>query len=121
MKKILVLLSAFVFSAALNAEPKKIDDVVDLLQKAKTSSHPLPLLEKAKKEFDEYHAAPGHAKEIASGMRARGVAGNDIAAHKRKKEAEKMLNEAIQVAKSGGDPKSKIEAAIAEIHNTAAL
>lgn len=67
-----------------------MQETLDLLEQAKASPEPLPLLEKARTTLQG----------------ARNNKGG------RKQDALKSIDEAIEIAKSGGDPKSKISHAI---------
>ncbi len=102
-------------TAALHAEPPKIEHVVELLRKAKDSESPLPILQHAKKEFESFRAVDG-TKLAAEGAGRRKVAGVEVAGHEHKHQAMEAIDHAIAAAKSGGDVKSKIEGAIAEVH-----
>src|SRR4051812_10972709 len=83
------------------AEPGKIENIVDLLQKAKESANPLPLLEKAKKEMNDYKPGPNRNKETLAGRGAKKQAAASVEAGEMKHMAEKALHEAIEAAKEG--------------------
>ena len=101
------------------AEPGPIEKIVNLLQQAKDSPNPLPLLEQAKQHMNKYNPAPNQNKETLAGRGPKKQAAASVEAHEMKGRAEKALHEAIEAAKSGSpDLKSKIDAAIAEVHHT---
>ena len=81
--------------ASLYADQPRMESAIDLLQAAKTSKAPIPLLQKAKEKIQK-------------------------AAHNkggRRPDAIEAIKEAIGVAKSGGNPEAKINHAIAMIHS----
>jgi len=98
MKFPLVPLVAFAFGFAApialaeQAQPR-MENATELLEKAKASKDPLPLLEKARENLKD-------AKHNKGGRRP---------------EAIKAVDEAIDAVKSGGDPTSKITHAIAMV------
>ena len=111
--QILITIVASLFlTISSQAEPARVEKIVDILHEAIKSTEPLPLLEKAKAQLKVYRA-------LAVGPRAKGAIRAE--AVDRKKDAMERLNQAIAEAKAGRDPKSKIEATIAELHGMAAL
>jgi hypothetical protein len=118
--------SAFLAAGALffgvpvvaTAEAPKIEAVIDLLHEAKDSSEPVPLLQKAHKQLENFKAAPNGA---AAGIGPRRSAGNAAGAHEHKQKALEAIKEAIETAKSGGDVKPKIEHAVAMVHEAGNL
>lgn len=111
----------FAVSPVATAEPPKIEHVIDLLHQAKDSGSPLPLLEKAKGELKEFNAAPNETKARVSGVRARAIAANALAAGEHKRKAMEAITEAIQVARAGGDVRSKIDHTVAMVHEAGNL
>src|SRR6266853_840870 len=103
------------------AEPPKIQKIVDLLHQAKDSDKPVPMLEEAHKILKDFKPEPNGNKETVAHIGARHQAGNALAAEEHKHRAMKELNEAIEVAKNGGDAKSKIESTIAYVHQAGEL
>jgi len=101
----------------LRAESAKADEVVELLQQAKASTEPMPILEKAKKQFSVMMAAPRGAGAVGPKKHA----GLMASGHEHKQRALDAIDEAIAAAKAGGDPKPKIEHAISSVHSFADL
>src|SRR5260221_14663655 len=118
---IIVMALLVAMPAVTRAEPPKIEHIIELLQKAKDSDKPVPLLEEAHKILKEFKPEPNGNKATAAGIHARHQAGNAVAAEEHKHQAMKALNEAIEVAKNGGDAKSKIESAVAYVHQAGEL
>lgn len=106
--------------STIRAEAPRIEHVVDLLQQAKASDKPLPLLEQAHKALKEFNPANG-MKATAAGIGAKRQANNSIAAHEHKQRAMKAIGEAIELAKQGGNAKPKIDSAIALTHQAGDL
>ncbi|MEQ1860399.1 MAG: hypothetical protein ABMA13_10725 [Chthoniobacteraceae bacterium] len=77
----------------VHAEQGHLEKAIGLLQTAKTDSAPLPLLRKAKDHIQD-------AKHNKGGRQANAI---------------ESINDAIEVAKQGGNPESKINLAIAVI------
>lgn len=116
---LLALLAApLLFITTALAEPPKVEHVVDLLQKAKESTSPLPLLQKAKEQWKHFDAGPNHLKATVAGVGERAQAAQELKAREYKHRAMEHLNDAIELAKKGEKPNSKIDAAIAEIHHS---
>jgi len=101
--------------AGVHAEPKAIDKIVDLLHTAETSPKPLPILEKAKETLKDYKAAPA----LPVGPRKQGAVKAE--ARDRKGDAMERINQAIEEAKAGHDPKDKITAAISDVRHLGAM
>jgi hypothetical protein len=106
---------SFLAPATVLAEAPKIDHAIDLLQQAKTSDKPLPLLEQARKTLKDFNPVNG-TKATAAGIGAKKQANNSIAAHEHKQRAMHAIEEAIETAKGGADAKSKIDSAITLTH-----
>ena len=121
MKSPLALLAIAVcllmsLSAPAFGEPPKLEHVIKLLEEAKNSDHPLPLLEKAHKTLKEFH--PAHPLAMrAAGVGARRTAATQLGENEKKHAALEAITKAIDAAKSGADAKSKIESAIAFAHS----
>ena len=121
MKLTAPLTAAIVLATAAfsQAEPPKVNHVVALLEDAKSSATPLPLLEKAAREFKDFKGSPVHAKKGGKALaRAQNSENEALAKHRR--EAEAKIGQAVETAKAGGNPQSQINAAIAEVHLTGA-
>ena len=88
------VLAAPVTSHAEREQPN-MDKAIELLQKAKTEANPVPALEKAREHVKD-------AKHDKGGRRP---------------EAVKEINEAIEIAKSGGKPEAKINHAISLVRS----
>jgi hypothetical protein len=116
-----LLASPLLFLSAALAEPPKVEHVVDLLQKAKESTSPLPLLENAKKAWKHFDAGPNHLKATAAGVGAQAQAAQELKGRELKHRAMEYIDEAIELAKKGEKPTSKIDAAIAEVHHSGTL
>ena len=113
----LITIAASLFlTIGSQAEPPRVEKIVDTLHAAIKSTEPLPLLEKAKAELKTYRAKPG---ALAVGPRAKGAIRAE--AVDRKQDAMEHLNQAISEAKAGRDPKPKIQATIAELHGMGAM
>ena len=112
-----VLFVILAAALAAQAEPAKVESVIDLLQEAKKSATPLPLLEKAKEQFKNYRAKDTH-EERGAGIGRRHAAVNGKVAHEDKADALAAIEEAITVAKAGGSAVPKIDHAIALVHKT---
>jgi hypothetical protein len=119
------LLALFVapllFLGSALAEPQKVENVVDLLQQAKDSASPIPLLEKAREQMKHYDAGPNHLKQNAAGVGKKAQAAEEIKGRELKHRAMEYINDAIELAKKGEKATSKIDAAIAEVHHTGTL
>ncbi len=113
---LLTIVASLFLTIGSQAEPARVEKIVDILHEAIKSTEPLPLLHKAKEELKSYHAKPG---ALAVGPRAKGAIRAE--AVDRKQDAMERLNQAIAEAKAGRDPKSKIEATIAELHGMGAM
>src|SRR3954471_24607902 len=111
---LLALLAAplLLINSAL-AEPPKVEQVVDLLQQAKASGSPIQLLEKAKEAWKHFDAGPNHVKATAAGVGRKAQAAEEIKGRELKHKAMDYIDEAIDLAKKGEKPTSKIDAAIA--------
>jgi hypothetical protein len=111
----LVALSVSLTTPAI-AEPPKIEHVIGLLQQAKDSANPTPLLEKARNTLKEFHASHPLAN-TAAGIGAKRSANIQIGENEKKHKAMEAITKAIEAAKEGGDDvKAKIESAIAHVH-----
>lgn len=106
--------------ATVLAEAPRIEHVIDLLQQAKASDKPLPLLEQARKTLKEFNPTNG-TKATAAGIGAKKQANNALAAHEHKQRAMKAISEAIELAQQGGNAKPKIDSAIALTHQAGDL
>jgi hypothetical protein len=120
MKKVTLLLAALSFANFAYGEGK-IEDVVGKLQEAKTSTDPVPILEKAKEEFKKVHPGPNETKETAAGIGPKRRAAIKLGAEEVKHHANEAIERAIEAAKAGNTAElgSKIDAAISEVHHTA--
>jgi len=116
LQTLITIVASLFLTISSQAEPARVEKIVDILHEAIKSTEPLPLLQKAKAQLKVYHAKPG---AVAAGPRAKGAIRAE--AVDRKQDAMERLNQAIAEAKAGRDPKSKIEATIAELHGMAAL
>lgn len=116
LQTLITIVASLFFTISSQAEPARVEKIVDILHEAIKSTEPLPLLEKAKAQLKVYRAKP-------AGIAARPKAKGAIRAESvdRKQDAMERLNQAIAEAKAGRDPKSKIQATIAELHGMAAL
>ncbi|MEA3208713.1 MAG: hypothetical protein QOE70_1770 [Chthoniobacter sp.] len=90
-----IAFAAFASQSTVRAEQPHMEKAIDLLQKAKTDSTPIPMLQKAKEQIKD-------ARHNKGGRRG---------------DAIEAINEAIEVSKKGGNPESKINQAIAMIHS----
>ena len=90
-----VALPMFAIHETARAEQPHMESALELLQKAKTASEPIPLLEKAKNQVQT-------AKRNKGGRRP---------------DAIEAIKDAIEIAKKGGNPEAKINHAIAMIHS----
>ena len=98
------------------AEAPKIDHIVELLQQAKASDHPMPLLEKARAALKDFK--PSAPRRLAAAdIGHHKSAGIQVAAQEHKRRAMEAVNEAIHTAKEGGDVKPRIDSAIAQVHS----
>jgi len=102
------------------AEPPRIEHVIDLLKKAKESDKPVPILEQARKVMKDYNPTNG-LKATAAGIGARRQAANTLAGQEHKHKTMEAIRDAIEASKTGGDPKSKIDHAIAMAHQAGNL
>lgn len=116
-----LLASPLLFLGSALAEPPKVEQVVDLLQKAKESTSPLPLLQKAREAWKHFDAGPNHLKATAAGVGSRAQAAQELKGRELKHRAMEHINDAIELAKKGEKPTSKIDAAIAEVHHSGSL
>jgi len=124
----------------VQAEPGKIDSVIDLLHQAQASTTPTPLLEKAKEELKGFTAKPNQNEMIAGRVGPKKRAAVNLGAHKYKEEAMEAIDKAIEASKAGaaapvkapgalgsamdntgGDLKAKIDSAIAKVHQAGEL
>lgn len=115
LRTLLALCATLCFTAAAQADPKAVDEIVDLLRSAGTSSKPLPILEKAKAVLKDYQPKPA----VAAGVRKKGAIRAEAA--DRKHDAMERIDRAIEEAKAGRDPKSKITAAISNVRHMGAM
>jgi hypothetical protein len=116
-----LLAGAVCFVSSALAEPPKVEHVVDLLQKAKESTSPLPLLQKAKEAWKHFDAGPNHLKATAAGVGSQAQAAQELKGREMKHRAMGYINDAIELAKKGEKPTSKIDAAIAEVHHSGTM
>ena len=103
------------------AEAPKVDQIIELLHRAKDSSAPVPLLQKAHKQLEDFKAAPNKMQEHAAGIGRKGVGANAVGAREHKQKALEAIKDAIETAKAGGDVKPKIEHAVAMVHEAGNL
>ena len=87
-----------------------------MLHEAKASTQPLPLLEKARAVLKNFNPAPSRQP----GARRKNQ-GNKAAAQENKGQALEAISDAIEIAKAGGDAKSKITHAVALTHKAGDL
>jgi LPS O-antigen subunit length determinant protein (WzzB/FepE family) len=92
------------------AAEDRLDRVVNLLQRAKEAPKPLPILEDAKQKLADYTPNP---EALGRGKRKQALQRD---AQDDKRHAVERVNDAIKVARAGGDAKPKITAAIATVH-----
>ena len=90
-----VAISAFCVQTPAIADQPKMDRAIELLQEAKKSDKPIPLLHQA------YQSVKNAAKNKGG----------------RRLDAMPAIQEAIEIAKNGGNPEAKINHAIAMIHS----
>jgi len=86
-----------------------IDEVIDTLHQAETSTEPLPLLEKAQDQYQHYNPKVGGGHHIANNRATKG----------HKEAAEARLQEAIALATDGKSATEKIKSTIAEMRLSA--
>lgn len=98
------------------AEPAEIEQIIKLLHEAKASTEPLRLLEKAHAVLKNFNPVPSKQP----GARRKNQ-GNKAAAHENKSKALEAISDAIEVARAGGDAKSKITHAVALTHKAGDL
>jgi hypothetical protein len=115
LQTLFALCATLCFTTPAQADPKAVDEIIELLRSAEASPKPLPILEKAKAELKEYQPKPA----VAAGVRKKGAIRAEAA--DRKRDAMERLNQAIEEAKAGRDPKSKITAAISNVRHMGAM
>ncbi len=98
------------------AGPHSIEKIVELLHKAKASQAPLPMLQKAKDELQDYKAQSGN-----TGLHRRGAQAVKAEGHDRKAKSLERINDAIAETKAGHDARSKIDITILEVRSLGSL